>query len=189
MSRIDPIKEARAAAALRESIASLNEDDALLIDMIEGETSFMECLDALLVEEALTSGLIDGVKSAAEAIGGRRARLEKRKETVRALIEQALMIAEIDVKIERPVATISLAKRPPVIVIETEADIPAQYWKASEPTLDRKAIGDALKARAKLLDDLPEDADARAAALASLPPEIPGVTLSNAAPTLTLRSR
>jgi hypothetical protein len=185
----DPTREANAVRIMRENIAILDGDDELLLDMIEGETGFMECLDALLIEEANTSGLIDGIKSAIEALGGRKARFEKRKATLRALIEQALMIAEIDVAIERPAATISLAKRPPVIVIETEADIPAEYWKSAEPTLDRKALGEALKARAKALETLPEDADARAAAIATLPPEIPGVTLSNAAPTLTLRSK
>lgn len=187
MSFINPIKEAAAAKSLRESLADLDGDDALLLDMIEGETNLLETIDAILDRMAGDEALVVGCEQVIDNLKARKARFETRIKSDRALIEQALMIAEIDTKVERPAGTLTLAKRPPVLVIETESDIPAHYWKAADPVLDKKAITDALKARRKALDSLPDDPDARAAALAALPPEIPGVTLSNAAPSLSIR--
>jgi hypothetical protein len=46
-----------------------------------------------------------------------------------------------------------------------EADIPAEFWKAGDPKLDRKALAEALK-------------EGRS---------VPGVALSNQAPSLTVR--
>ena len=54
--------------------------------------------------------------------------------------------------------------------------------------LDKKALTAALRERRKAIESLPEDPEARAAALAAIPEDIPGVELSNAAPTLTIRS-
>lgn len=189
MSRIDPIREAQAAKALRESIAALDADDALLLDTIEGETSLFETIDAVLARMAQDQALVRGCESVIGDLEARKARFEHRIKSDRALIEQALMIAEIDTKLERPAGTLSLAKRAPVLVVETEAEIPAQFWKTGAPTLDKKALTEALRERRKALDALPEDPEARAVALAALPPEIPGATLSNAAPSLTIRTK
>ena len=167
MSRIDPIKEARAAAALRQSIASLDEDDALLIDMVEGETSLFEAVDAILERMAQDRVLVAGTEAVIAELDQRKGRFAKRIESDRALIEQALMIAEIDTAIERPTATITLAKRPAKLVIETESDIPAEFWKTAAPTLDKKALAAAIKDGAT----------------------IPGAVMSNAAPSLTIRTR
>lgn len=162
---IDPVREAEAVAKLRESIAQIDADDeALLLDTIEGETSFLEVIDALLTRMTEGRVMVAGLSSVADDLAARRARYERRIDADRALIEQALMIAELP-KLERPTATLSLATRQPKVIIETEADIPATYWKQGAPTLDKKALGEALKAGAS----------------------VPGACLSNAAPTLTAR--
>jgi hypothetical protein len=93
-------------------------------------------------------------------------RFEKRIGIRRALIEQAMMIAEVN-KVERPLATLSLTTRPASVVVTEEADIPSRFWKQGKPTLDKKAMGIALK-----------DGEA-----------IPGATLTTQAPTLTIRSK
>jgi hypothetical protein len=186
-ARLDPVKEAQAVAALRESLAAVDaEDEALLLDTVEGETSLFEAIDLILERIVGNQAMVDGMKAAEDRLAARRQRYEKRVETDRTLIEQALALAELQ-KVERPLATLSMSKRTPSLVVLEEADIPADYFKAADPKLDRKALTDALKARAKALDDLPEAPEARAAALAALPPEIPGATLSNAAPILTAR--
>lgn len=187
--RIDPIKEAKAAKCLRDSIAALDGDDELLIDTIEGETRLFETIDAILLRMANDNAHVIGCEQVIDNLKARKARFENRIKSDRALIEQALMVAEIEVKIERPAGTLSLSKRAPVLVVETESDIPAEYWKPSDPTLDKKALTEALKDRRKALDELPDDPEARAAALAALPAEIPGVTLSNAAPSLSIRTK
>jgi hypothetical protein len=165
--RLDPIKEAQAVASLRETHVQLHgdEDEALLLDSIEGETSLLEAIDRLLLAIAETSGLAKGAHDAAGALAARAERLEKRAEAARGLIEQALMIAELD-KLERPAATLSLVRRPPKLEVAEEADIPTEFWKAGDPKLDRKALLAALK-------------DGRI---------VPGACLSNAAPSLTIRT-
>jgi hypothetical protein len=167
MSYMDPIKEAKAALALRESLASLNEDDALLIDMIEGETGLFEVFDKLLARMTADQALMVGIDAVVSDLEARKARFAKRRETDRALIEQALMIAEIETAVERPAGTLSLTKRPAKLVISTESDIPADYWKPADPVLDKKALTAALKDGAV----------------------VPGATLSNAAPSLTIRTK
>lgn len=187
MSYIDPIREAQAAKAMLDSIRAMDPDDALILDTVEGETNLFETIDAVLARMATDDALVRGCDAVISDLETRRERFKARIKSDRALIEQALMIAEIDTKVERPAGTLSLTKRAPVLVVETEAEIPAQYWKAGAPSLDKKALTEALRERRKAIDALPEDPDARAEALAALPPEIPGATLSNAAPSLSIR--
>lgn len=166
MAYLDPIKEAQAVTALRESLGSLlsEGDPALLMDTIEGETSLMEAIDRLLLTIAESEGLAMGALSAGRDLMNRADRFTKRAESARAMIEQALMIAEID-KLERPAGTLSLVRRGAKAEVMEESDIPAEFWKAGDPKLDRKALLAALK-------------DGRA---------VPGAALSNQAPSLTIR--
>jgi hypothetical protein len=163
--RLDPIKEAKAVQALRESMAAaFADDDDLLLDTIEGETGLFEAIDKLLLSIHLDAGAAKGIQKAMSDLDLRAGRLEKRAETARALIEQAMMLAELD-KIERPTATLSLVRRAAKVEITEEAEIPAEFWKAGDPKLDKKALGQALK-------------DGQA---------VPGAALSNQAPSLTIR--
>lgn len=166
MSRLDPIKEAAAAKGLIESLrAESGTDDELLLDMVEGETSLFEAIDALLLRMVESKGLAEGVSAAIQEMEARKRRFEARYASDKTIIEQALMIAEIEAKVERPLATLTLARRAPKVEIQTEADIPAEFWKTGDPTLDKKALLAALK------DGTP----------------VPGACLSNAAPSLTAR--
>lgn len=158
-------REAKAAASLRESLRQLGEgDEDLMLDMIEGETSLVECFDALLARNAADRALIEGTERVIADLQSRADRVERRIKFDRALIEQAMMTAEIT-KIERPVATLTMANRAPGLRVDSEADIPAEFWTAGAPKLDRKALTAALK------EGRP----------------VPGAALSNAAPSLTVR--
>ena len=160
-------REAEAAKGLRESLAQLGEgDEDLLLDMAEGETSLFECFDALLLRNASDRALTLGVDAVIADLTARKARVEKRIAFDRALIEQAMMTAEI-MKVERPAATLSLTNRAASLRVDNEADIPAEFWAAGAPKLDRKALTAALK------DGRP----------------VPGAALSNAAPSLTVRTK
>lgn len=165
-SYLDPIKEAQAVAALRASLGTLlDEADAdLLTDTIEGETSLFEALDRLLLTISESDGLAAGARAAAAEIAHRADRFTKRAERARAMVEQAMMIAEVE-KLERPGATLSLVRRAAKAEITEESEIPAEFWKAGDPKLDRKALLAALK-------------EGRAVA---------GAALSNQAPSLTIR--
>jgi hypothetical protein len=166
-ARLDPIKEAQAVAAVQASLRQLGEadDETLLADSIAGETSLLEAIDQLLLTIAESTGLAKGAQDAAQMLCARAARLERRAETARGVIEQALMIAELD-KLERPTATLSLARRAAKLEVLEEADVPAEFWKPGDPKLDKKALLAALK-------------DGRA---------VPGACLANSAPSLTIRS-
>lgn len=167
MARIDPIKEAAAAKSMRESLQALGENDAdLLADMVEGETSFMEAVDTILARIEEDQALVVGTEKSISDLEARKARFVKRIETSRAVLEQAIMIAEIDTKIERPTATVFLTRRPAKLELVAEDEIPARFWKAADPKLDKKAVIDALKAGEA----------------------VPGATLNNQSPSLTIRT-
>ena len=158
-------REAEAARAIRESLAALGEtDEELLLDMAEGETSLFECIDALLLRMSADRALVVGTDSVIADLDARKRRVEKRIALDRSLIEQAMAIAELS-KVERPAATLSLAARAPALRLDDESAIPAEFWTAGPPKLERKALTDALK------EGRP----------------VPGAALSNAAPSLTVR--
>lgn len=167
MSHLDPIKEAKAVQTLRESLRQLGEadDETLLLDSIEGETSLIEAVDKLLLGIAEDQGLEAGARKAAAEIEARAARFARRSEAARSLIEQALMVADLD-KLERPTATLSLVRRAPKVEIVEESEIPAEFWKTGDPRLDKKALAAALKDGAS----------------------VPGACLSNCPPSLTIRT-
>jgi hypothetical protein len=187
---LDPIKEARAVASLKDSLAKMGaaDDEEIVESSIEGETSLYEAIDLMLERIRNAQVMTEGLAAVIAGLESRKARYAKTIETHRTLIEQALMIAEIEEKIERPTATVSLAARQPKVEVQTEADIPARFFNAAPPVLDKKALLAALKERAKAVaevSDLP--AEEREAAIAALPPEIPGACLSNAAPSINIR--
>ena len=144
-SWIDPIREAEAVAALRESLTSIELDEGEVADLIEGETSLFEAIDKLLVRITDAHLMLDGIQTAVERLQARTDRFERGVETNRALIEQAMLIADVQ-KIDRPTHGLTLAKRPARVEVIDEAAIPARFWVASDPKLDKRALGDALKA-------------------------------------------
>lgn len=188
---LDPIRAAEAAKALIESIGAMADgDDDLVADMIEGETELFDVIDRLLARMAENRGYATGCDIEIANMKDRRDRFEKRVATDRALIEQALVIASAP-SVQRPLASLSLSTRGAKIVIDDEAAIPADYWKAGDPKLDRAALSAALAEReaaiATALAAIPEDdQEARQAALTNLG-QIPGAHLEQAPPTLTVR--
>ena len=72
-------REARAAASLRQSLAQLAEgDEDLMLDMIEGETSLVECIDALLLRMAADRALVEGTAKVVSDLQERARRVERR---------------------------------------------------------------------------------------------------------------
>lgn len=50
---------------------------------------------------------------------------------------------------QRPVATISLTERPPSLIVEEEAQVPAEYFDL-RPTLNRPRVKEALEEGAQI---------------------------------------
>jgi len=192
MSTYDLHKQMEAAKVLKAQIADLVAGDPeFLSDAIEGETNLFEQLDALVISVRADEALADGTERLIERLKIRKEAIDKRAETKRSLIGSAMEIAEIRSR-ETPAGTVTLKKIPPKVIVTEEADIPSSYFKTPDPRLDLKAIGAALKARSKALDDaaaveVPEEREAARAAAETAFPPIPGATLSNGGTTIQIR--
>jgi len=158
-------RETEAARVLREQLVALVDgDDEVIRDTIEGETSLHDLVAKVVEEVAADSASVEGIKAHLETMRGRKERLEARIEFRRSAILNAMAIGEIK-KLELPIATLTRKPTPPKVHITDEAAIPSDFWKRSDPTLDKKALAEALK-------------DKR---------EVPGATLSNGGETVAIR--
>lgn len=156
--------EILAAQALKASLGSDADDAELFADMIEGETSLAEMVDAVFANIQIDQELLDGIEARENDLAIRKARIKERIGWRKAKIEQAILI--YGEKIERPEATFTLSQRQASVVITDEAHLPSAYWKMT-PEIDRKAL------RAALAEGK----------------DIPGAVLNNAPQTLTIRRK
>jgi len=133
--------------AARDLLASLKRDGEagdveLVADAIEGETNLREAISAALDEIDECDVIEAGCKAKAAEFEARAAAADKRRERIRALIEQAMVSTE-QPSLRLPAATVSVTKRPAGLVIANEADIPAEFWitqEAPAPKLNKKAL-------------------------------------------------
>lgn len=159
--------ELEAVQELRASYAAIMADDPdAAADIIEGETSLFDVFDRMIAHNVTDKAMAEACDRAIADMEARRKRFTDRIDRRRVLIEQAMLIADVS-KVERPLATLSLTTRQPSIIVLDEAAIPADFWKAGEPKLDKALLKKALSDGAA----------------------IPGAALSNAAPSLTIRSK
>lgn len=164
--RADAIKEINAATAVKAGLQTLTDDEDTIRDTLEGETNLDGIIRALILSIDEDKVMVDGLTARIKELSERKTRFDTRIEAKRTLIAQAMEIAEWKSK-ELDIATVSLAKGRQGLRILEEADIPAAYWKAGKPTLDRTA----------LLNDMKENV------------KVEGAELSNGAPVLTIRNR
>ena len=160
--------ELQALEAIRAGLANaegvfIEPEDTLLI--AESETNLLETLDWLLEADVNDEGLIEGLKRAKDTLSLRLARIDERRTLRRAVIEQALMMLELK-RLERPVATLTLANRSPTLLVEHEAEVPARFFEL-RPVLNKRLLKEALEAGE----------------------EIAGASLTSGALTLTVRRR
>lgn len=160
------LMETKAAEAIKADIALLTDDLDAIRDTLEGETSLHEIVRAVLLSIEEDELLVDGCKARLADLEARKGRFEKRIETKRALIEKAMLVGEIP-SIETAIATVTLSARPRALRITNEAAIPAEFWKAADPKLDKVAVKAAIK-------------DGR---------EVPGAELDNGGVGLNLRRK
>ena len=137
-------REIEAAKALKAALGADADDAELLQDMIEGETSLLEMISAVLELIQQDQELIDGIKKRADDMSARKERIEWRQSGRRAKIEQALLIFG-ERKLELPECTLSLRKNASKLRIYSEDEVPSQFWKRKDPTIDRKSLTAALR--------------------------------------------
>jgi hypothetical protein len=166
------------------------DDLQTLQDSFDGETTLdVEIRNAVLAIEEYEI-FVDGIKAREKELKDRRARLEKRIEATRGLIEQAMTIAQWP-KHEMDIGTVSLSKAAPRVEIDEESEIPSQFFRRADPTLDRAGLGKVLKEREKAKDAIrklpPDQWDAALKKLDAEMPPIPGCHLETGGTSLTIR--
>jgi hypothetical protein len=152
------------------------DDLQTLQDSFDGETTLdVQIRNAVLAIEE-DEIFINGIKVREKELKDRRSRLEKRIEATRGLIEQAMTIAEWP-KHEMDIGTVSLGKSAPRVEIDEESQIPSQFFKRADPTLDKAGLGKVLKERQKKLDQINElrDPEIRETAMKMLDAEMPSI--------------
>lgn len=182
-----------AAKSLRLDLARLlnGEDEQALQDTFDGETTLDVEIRAAVLSIEEDEIFIAGIKAREAELKTRRLRLEKRIEATRGLIEQAMAVANWSAH-EMDIGTVSLGKAAPRIEIDNESEIPTQFWKRTDPTLDKAGLGKVLRERQKALDAASKvkDPSNRIAAfsMAELEyPPIPGCHLETSGVSLTIR--
>lgn len=183
------------AEALKRGIESLRDlcgdDEELLADMIEGQIDLDRFADKCLEMEAEDAMRAEALKSHIERLEVRRKRFVDRAARVRSTLAHVMSHAETR-KLERPGGTISLRNLPPDIIIASEEDIPASYWKRPDPKLDRATLRKDAQTRDKALREARqiEDETERAAELERIErehPAIPGIDMDNGDISIAIR--
>lgn len=122
------------------------DDESLIQDTLEGETTLDDAIDAVLRSIDDDQILIDGISERQSELADRKDRAKKRIESKKALIEQAMISVNL-LKLIVPIGTVSLRKNQPKLMIDEESKIPSQFWVRPEPIVDNAALKDALKER------------------------------------------
>lgn len=135
-------REAEAARSLLASILDDLDDVSFAHDLIEGETGLVEAVDAALGEIDAQLVIADGCDVRMNILAERKAKAKRRVETLRGLIEQALLVAD-QPTIKAPTGTVTVKQVAPKRIVTDEASVPSQFWKTPEPVLDKAALRDA----------------------------------------------
>jgi len=150
------------------------DDEQAIQDTFEGETTLEVELERAIAAEDDDLIMIEGIKRREEELSARRKRIEKRKETRRGLIEQAMTVAGWKKK-QTALGTVSMSKGSLSVAIDDESAIPTRFWKRADPTLAKGELGTELRAHQKALDEALaiRDVGARAEKLMELSNDLP----------------
>ncbi|MEN9393701.1 MAG: hypothetical protein RLZZ104_2044 [Pseudomonadota bacterium] len=155
----------KAADVLKEQLREIAGDDVDVIrDTLEGEIDLRGLICLAAEQNALDVAQVNGIATLIDDLRARKDRIENRIGMRRAAILAAMASGEIKT-LETPAGTISRKAVPPSVLILDEAAIPSDYWKPSDPKLDKKAVGEALKAGR----------------------EVPGAQMNNGGETISIR--
>jgi hypothetical protein len=161
---INPLVVRQQIENLKVSHPELIEDDEAWLASLESETKFEELVTQLVRRIDDSKALAEGTAGRLTELQERKARMLHRMESLRNLLFKLMESAEL-AKLELPEATISVRKGTPQLVGEADpASLPDELCKISR-SLDRTKIKDALKTGK----------------------EVPGFSLSNATPSLSIR--
>lgn len=136
----------KAADVLKAHLREIAGDDLEVIaDTMEGEIDLRGLIALAAEQNTIDTAIANGISGMLKDLSERRERIQKRVDMRRAAILAAMAAGEIKT-IETPAGTLTRKAVPPSVLIVDEAAIPSEYWKAVDPKLDKRAVGEALKA-------------------------------------------
>lgn len=139
-------REAQAAKLLLDAVnEKFDDDEDAALTVVEGETSFLEVVDEALARLAVLNAYEDGIGATIKRLAERSGRLQTQAERIKGSLMMAMDTVGMK-KLERPTATLSLAKSPDKAIITSEVDLPSGFLvEKTTVTPDKKAILAALK--------------------------------------------
>jgi hypothetical protein len=141
-------------------------DEQTLADTVEGLTDLHEIVMAIIRSALADEALILGLKCRISDMQGRLDRLADRASKRRQIAKDVMVELGLK-KLNAPDFSVSIREGTPSLMVISEDAVPSIYWQPSEPRLKRQELAYELKQGA----------------------EIPGVTLSNPEPVLSVRTR
>lgn len=163
--RIDRAALAQQIASLAVQFPELADDEEAFALSVESETELPEYLSMILRAIGESRSMAAGTAEYIKELQDRKARFERREEALRILAFKIMSDGHMQ-KCERPEGTLSIRNGTPKVIVTNESVIPERYMRVKyEP--DRIAIKDAL-ARGD---------------------NVPGATLSNSEPALSIRTK
>ncbi len=127
---------------LKTDYASL--DDETLADTLEGLSDLPQMIEEIIRSALEDEAMIAGLKTRADAMAARLARLRERQQKKRQLAATALGAAGLS-RLKADDFTVSLSEGAIRLEISDESKIPLHYLVPQPPKLDRAGISHALK--------------------------------------------
>lgn len=155
-------------AAIRDRILALDPqiEEQTLADTVEGLTDLNEIIEAIIRSALLDEALASGLKCRIADMQDRLDRLKDRSSKRRQIAKDVMIELNMK-KLTAPDFTVSIRSGLPVLMVVDEDAVPEIYWEPSEPRLRRQELAQDLKQGT----------------------EVPGATLSNPEPVLSVRTR
>jgi hypothetical protein len=183
-----------ALVAADENGGELSPEDLQTIqDTFDGATTLDAEVRAALLRIRDDTIIVTGCKAEIENLKARKERCEKRIDTLRGFIEQAMTVAQWP-RLELDVATVYAGQVAPRVVVTEESEIPSQFFKRSDPVLDKAGLNKVVLERHKAITAASaiKDEAGRKAKLANIDqemPAIPGVTVETGGVKLNIRNK
>lgn len=154
--------------AVRDRIRAIDPDldEQTLADTVEGLTDLPDIVEAIIRSALIDEALAAGLKGRIGEMQERLERLNDRASKRRQIARDVMIESEIK-KIAAPDFSVSIRAGTPSVIVIDESAIPQSFWEPREPKLNRGELLAELKGGAA----------------------VPGVTLSNPEPVLSVRAR
>ncbi len=141
-------------------------DEETLADTLEGLTDLVEMIGAVTRSYLDDRAMASGLRGRIEEMQTRLRRFDHAADSKRRVLATVMERAELP-RLKEPDFTLSLRRAGPSLSIQDEARIPPAHWTPQPDKLDRRGLLEHLKAGH----------------------EVPGASLSEGAPSLTVRTK